>query len=170
MTYRMKRILLLLMLASMLPLAAATPDGRVSKTRMSAFISEYRNVNGVEVVRLGTLATAALKGTMRIAARGDSDAKEALRLIKGLKGIYAFDYEDCSPSMRVRIDRRLRRILDDSELLMEANDEGETMQIYGVFDEDAGKVRDFVLYDPSSCALICLFGSISMNDVSKLVQ
>ena len=44
------------------------------------------------------------------------------------------------------------------------------MKIYGVFDEQSGTVQDFVLYAPSDCALICLFGSISMDAIAQLVS
>ena len=53
---------------------------------------------------------------------------------------------------------------------MEVTDEGDQMQIYGLYDERTDVVRDFVLYTPSECALICLFGSISMDTVSRMMN
>ncbi len=44
------------------------------------------------------------------------------------------------------------------------------MRIYGVVDESADSVKDFVLYTPSDCALICIFGSISMDAVAKIAS
>ena len=104
-----------------------------------------------------------------MAAIDDPDAKEALRLMKGVRGIYVFDFEDCSQHDKSRITRRLNRILSGSEVLMEASEGGDKMRIYGVVDENAGTVKDFVLYTPTDCVLICIFGTISMDTVSSIV-
>ena len=53
---------------------------------------------------------------------------------------------------------------------MEVNDEEDRMQIFGLYDERTDAVRDFVLYTPSECALICIFGKISMAAVEKIIR
>ena len=168
----MKRLFLYFFLLLPLAATAAAPEGRVPKTRISQFITEYRHCEGVEVVRLGRVSTAALKGVIRVAARkeNDPDARDFLKLIRNVKGLYVFEYEDCKPALRDKINRRLNRLLTDSDLLMEASDEGERMQIYGLYDERTEAVRDFVLFSPSECALICLFGSIPMDTVSSILK
>ena len=90
--------------------------------------------------------------------------------MRNVNGLYVFDYEDCRPALRDKINRRLNRLLNNSDLLMEANDEGERMQIYGLYDERTEAVRDFVLFSPSDCALVCLFGSIPMDTVSSMLK
>ncbi|MBR0224060.1 MAG: DUF4252 domain-containing protein [Bacteroidales bacterium] len=168
----MKRLFLYFFLLLPLAATAAAPEGRVPKTRISSFISEYRHCEGVEVVRLGRVSTAALKGVIRVAARkeNDPDARDFLKLMRNVNGLYVFDYEDCRPALRDKINRRLNRLLNNSDLLMEANDEGERMQIYGLYDERTEAVRDFVLFSPSDCALVCLFGSIPMDTVSSMLK
>ena len=79
------------------------------------------------------------------------------------------DYEDCSTAVRERISARLDRALVGSELLMEAKGDDSAMQIFGVVDDKTGTVRDFVLHAPDDCTLICIFGSISMDAVSKVL-
>jgi hypothetical protein len=44
------------------------------------------------------------------------------------------------------------------------------MQIFGLYDERTDAVRDFVLYTPSECALICIFGSVSMNTIARMME
>ena len=52
---------------------------------------------------------------------------------------------------------------------MEAKDDDASMRIFGVVDEKTGTVRDFVLHSPDGGTLICIFGSISMDAVSKVL-
>lgn len=168
----MKRLFLYFLLLLPLTAAAASPEGRVPKTKIATFISEYRHCEGVEVVRLGRVSTAALKGVIRVAARkeNDPDARDFLKLMRHVKSLYVFEYEDCKPSLREQINRRLSRALGESELLMEANDAGDRMRIYGLYDERTDSVRDFVVFSPSECTLICLFGSIPMETVSNILN
>lgn len=166
----MKKILLFLLLLGPIMATAASPDGRIPKTQITSFITEYSHCEGVDVVRLGRLATGAVKGVVRVASIGDPDAREALSLMKGVKSLYVFDYASCTPALRDRIGRRLNRIFRNTELLMEVNDEENRMQIFGLYDERTDAVRDFVLYTPSECALICIFGSVSMDTISRMMD
>ncbi len=150
--------------------SAAASGKNVSKARIAAAISQCRNYDGVEMVELGRIKTAALKGVIRIAAMGDSDARDALALMKGIHRITILDYEDSSDADKARIEQRLECALSGSEMLMEASDGGDKMRIYGVVEERAEIVRDFVLYAPSDCALICIFGSISMDTIAKITS
>ena len=166
----MKRILLILTLA-LLPLAAsaAQPSRTLSKTELASIITEFRGYDGVEVVRLNRLATGAIKGVVRVAAKSDPDAREALRMMRGLKKVTVLEYEDAAPEVKARLSPRIAQALDGSELLMEAKDGGSALQVFGIVDDANALVRDFVVHAPSSCALICLFGSMSMDTLSKLM-
>ena len=166
----MKRFFFILLLLVPMAAMAGSPESRISKSQIASVISEYRHFEGVEVVKLGPLATGAVKGVVRVASIGDADARKARELMKGLKSLYVFDYASCKPALRERISRKLNRIFLDTELLMEVSDESDQMQIYGLYDERTDVVRDFVLYTPSECALICLFGSISIDAVSRLME
>ena len=142
----------------------------VSKASITSVISDCRNCEGVEFVHLGRAATGALKIAVRLSAIDDPDAREALRLMRGIHGISILDYSSCSSGDKNRITRRLERALTGSEKLIETSDDGSKMSIYGVVDDEAGTVRDFVLYTPSDNALICIFGSISMDAIAKIAS
>ena len=68
-----KKILLFLCLLLPLAASAGTPAKKVSKTKVTSVIAEARRYEGVEVVRLGRVATAALKGLVRAASREEPD-------------------------------------------------------------------------------------------------
>ena len=142
----------------------------VRKGQLASFISEYRHVEGVECVRLGTLATSAIKTAIRLSAKDDPDSRQALQVIGGVRRLMVFDYEDCSAGVKDKINWRISRILRNSELLMEVKDGNDNMQMYGVIEDDGESVKDFVLYTPDSCALICIFGKFSMDTLSKLSE
>ena len=71
----MKKLILLLFLLLPLPGAALALDGRIPKARIASFITEYRHCEGVEMVRLGRISTAAVKGVVRVAAAKEPDAE-----------------------------------------------------------------------------------------------
>lgn len=146
-----------------------TADGRSQRAKMTAVINECRTFEGAEVVHIGSLASSLLKGIIR-ASDNDPDTRMALSLMNGVRGVTVFEYEDCSETDKSRIGRKVERALDGSEILLETVEDGEKTGIYGVMDEKNGNVRDIVLYTPSDCAVICIFGSVSMEALEKIVS
>lgn len=140
------------------------------KSRISAAISECRHYEGADYLKLGRLATGALKGVVRAVGMEDSDAMEAIRLMKGLRGLTVFSYDDCSEEDKASICQKLANALADSEVLMEVSDSGEKMRIYGSYDELSDQVSDFVLYAPSESALICIKGYVSMETLARITS
>lgn len=120
------------------------------------------------MVQLGSLATSAIKTVIRIAAKDDPDARQALQVLNGIRRLTVFEYEDCSPAVKEKITRKLNRILKNSELLIETKDGTDSMRMYGVVDEKGDTVTDFVIYTPGECALICIFGKVSMDAIAKV--
>ena len=166
----MKKYLLILTLLFPLAAFAAEPAKSVSRTEITSIISEFRHYDGVEVVKLGRLATGALKSVIRTAGIGDPDTRQALSMIEGLKGLTILEYEDAPKDIRYRIDRRVERALLKCELLMEAKEGDSRMQMFGSVDDKSGVVRDFVIYAPESGALICLFGKMSMEALKAAME
>ena len=162
---------LFLIFALLLPLTAVAsgPGRKVSRSEVSSIISEYRHYDGVEVVKLGWLATAALKGVVRHAGN-DEDTRQIREALRGIKSVTVLEYEDASPDVRHRLNSRIAHALDGRELLMEAKDSDASLQIFGVVDESTGTIRDFILNTPGNCALICLFGSLPMETVSTMMS
>ena len=164
----LKKFLLIFALLLPLTVTAARPHRNVSSAEVSSIISDFRHYDGVEVVNLGRLGTALVRGVLRHVDDEDDDTRELRHALRGIKGVAIMSYEDASEEVRSKIEHRLARAMKGRELLMEAKGDGESVQIFGVMDETKGAVRDFVMHVPSSSALICLFGSIPMEAVSKL--
>ncbi|MBO4475395.1 MAG: DUF4252 domain-containing protein [Bacteroidales bacterium] len=166
----MKRFLLIISILLSCQAFAGTPGRTTSKAGIASTIAECKSIDGVELVELGRAATAALKGAIRLATINDPDGREVLKLMKGIRSITVLDYENCSQSDREKISLKIERALSGNDVLIEASDGGEKMRIYGLVDDKTDKVRDFVMYSPSDYALICIFGSISMDAIAKIAS
>ena len=169
-TLIMKRFLLLLCIIIPCMSCMGTQGDAAGKPRISKAISECRQYEGADYLKLGRLATGAIKGVVRVAGIEDSDAREAVTLMRGLHGLTIFSYDDCSDADKASINLKLTNALADSEMLMEASDSGEKMKLYGTYDESSGMVRDFVLFVPSESALIFIKGNVSMDAISKIAS
>lgn len=154
----------------MLPVLCSAGN-KVPKDRISSVISDYSGVDGFESVKLGTLGSMALKFAARSVLDTDDELiRNFISLADGIRKISIIDYEDCDPEVRRQITGRLDRALSSTEVLMEAKDGGDAVKIYGSFNSDSGKVRDLVMYVPSDCTLVCLFGNIPLDALSKLAE
>lgn len=164
-----------LLIAITLALLAATMSARTSKEsipcdKLLALINEFNSQDNFEVVKVGSLGTSTIKSIVKLSAKEtcDKETREILKILNGIRKIAIVDYEDCTADVRSRFTGRLDKILASSDLLIETKDGDDIMKIYGVVNNDASIVRDFVMYVPSDCALICLFGSIPMDAISVI--
>ena len=164
----MKKLFLILGLMVPMLASAATFGNRENDKRIGNFIADCRDYEWAEVVHLGSFATSIGKGILKVASIDDPDAREALGLIKDIKSLYVFNYEDCSKGVKEKVNSRLERMLEGSQVLLEAKDGEDNVIIYGVVDEKEGKIKDFILHTPSECAVICILGSISADALAKL--
>ena len=161
-----KAIIILAILLVPVMSFAENPGGKISKRKVSAVVSQYRGKQGVEVLDIGYLGTALMKGIASISSGNDKDAREALTALKGLKGMTIFSFEDADAELKQKINGKLNKMLKGVDLLMEAKDDGETMRIYGSYSEKTGKVSDVALFSPDG-TFIFLVGSFNLNDISS---
>lgn len=168
----MKRIAIVVMMALLPFVCLAGCSCRkksVSRNELMGLVREYRDRNGFEVVRIGPLATGLLKSVAGAAMdECDGDEKKVMDLARGVKSMAIVDYEDADPGVRDRFNARAERILGRGELLMEVNDGDGRVRMYGVLGGDGDTVHDFVLFCPDEGALMCFFGSISMDAVAAI--
>ena len=144
--------------------AKRTPQGRIV-----SLVSEYRSCDGFEVIRFGGLALTALRQAVRLSDDIDrEDTRMALALMKGIRKVVVVDYEDAEDATRRRFTRRLDKLLDESDLLLEARDGSDSVRIFGVTDGDGSVLRDLVVHAPGSSTLVCLFGSLPVETLAKL--
>ena len=166
----MKKLLILLFLLLPLAAGAKTTGKTIRKTDLTSIISEFRRYDGVEVVKLGRLGTAAVKAVARTAARKDPEMREALDLVRGVRKLTVLEYGDSASDVKERLNDRLRAALQGSDLLMEAKDGNSAMRIYGVVDDATGDVSNFVLHAPNDGALIFVSGTVSADMLGKMMS
>lgn len=151
---------------------AKSDKNAIPKEKLFSLIDEYCGREGFEVIKLGSFGTSILKSAIKIAAakEDDKDMQDVMKITKGMKKMAVVDYEGCNARTRETFNAKLEKLLESSELLMEAKDGSDTMKIYGVADESCETITDFVMYAPSDCALICLFGNIPIKTVMELAN
>lgn len=151
--------------------AGNNPDA-VRQDKLLELISEYRGKSDFNVIQIGAFGSSAIKTLLHAAAALDSedeDLQSAMNVIKGIRKIAIVDYRNCTDDVCSGFDKRLARLLDDCDMLLETKDNDDVMSMYGVVDENSEEVKDFVLYSPTERTLVCLFGTIDINAVAKLV-
>ena len=99
---------------------ALVPGGKISKIKVSSLVSQYRGKQGVEVIEIGRLGTALLKGVAAMADGNDKDTREALTALKGIKGLTIISYEDAEAVLKQKINGKVEKMLKGVELLMES--------------------------------------------------
>ena len=167
----MKKLLITLLTVIFASMCFCTDMKAVTKNKLMALVQDVKPYDGVELVKVGSLGTAAIKALVKLGAViDDEDARNALEIIKGLNKVVILDYEDCDDAVKAKITAKAAKALAGSDLLMEVKDGEDHMQMYGVVDGEGSEVRDFVMYDSEGCALICLFGRINLNTVMKLAE
>ena len=86
-------------------------------------------------------------------------------VIKTLKGLYLINSEN--PDIRENIIKEVEKFVDsaDYELLLEAKDEGETVRIYTVGNEQTVKGFVMLALEPAELTFICIDGEMDRNDL-----
>lgn len=141
-------------------------ESSISMARLNSLVSVCRTYKDIEIVKVGSVGMSLLKFAARISAEDEED-RDALRAMNGIKSILVMDYSECRAGDRDAISARIDHMLAGKTPIMEVKDDGEAIFIYGVVSEDGGQIKDFVLYIPSDCALIGIFGSIDTTTLMK---
>lgn len=166
-----KMVVVMLLILASAAVFAKSGENAVRQEKLLELISEYSEKKNFNVIRISSFGASAIKGVVRAASAfdGDKDLKDTLEVIKGIRGGVIVKYSDCSEAVRRGFDRRLGELLENCDVLFEAKDDEDMIRMYGVIDENAEDVKDFILYIPSDAALVCLFGTIKLDDVAKIV-
>lgn len=140
---------------------AGTPE------KIGDIVKQYSHREGFEVMDLGRL----LVGTLRAAALLDSDMDEedraALDAFSGIQRLVIVDFEEASEADKTSFRRKVEKVLDKMELIMETKDSGETIRIYGI--EEDNNLKDVILYG-SDGTLLSVFGSIGLEHIGELME
>ena len=159
----MKKILITLMMLLSLGTAALAGDPH---TQLRNLVSEYKGTQGFDVVDFGGLGLGLLKAAAKTAAETPED-REALKLFDGLKRLTIVDFAEATPEVKEKFLRKVNRILNTGEMLLEAKDDGETVRVYGSSSKDGKNLQDIALL--ADDALIFIRGSIKTDQIEALI-
>lgn len=88
-------------------------------------------------------------------------------IIKSLKGMYIIDSEN--PDIREELIKELEKFVDSSEyeLLMEAKEDGETVRIFTIGNEQTVKGFVMIAVEPAELTFICIDGEMNRNELDN---
>ena len=160
----MKRYILLVITIfafAAFPLRSADRDRANGKPEK--LIREFRSNDGFHSFGLGRLGTGLAKGILKIALAADTD-EEALRICNCFNRISSVRltlYEECEDGIRDDFNRRMSRLLDRYELLMEIKDSRDRISLFS----GSGAYYMFI---PSEYVMIKFTGTIDTEALMKI--
>ena len=161
----MKKILITLLMLVSLGTAAWAGE---QNNQLRNLVSSYKGTEGFDVVDVGGVGLSLLKAAARTAAETEED-RAALKLFNGLKRLTVVDFSEAAPDVKEKFLRKVKRILNGGEMLMEAKDGGgETVRIYGTSSADGSLLEDIAIL--AEDALIFIRGSIRTDQIEALMK
>ena len=141
---------------------AGNPGGK-----LRSLVSSFKGTDGFDIVDLGGPAMLLLKAAAR-AEVDDPEDRAAMDLFRSLKRLTVVDFSEAAPEKREKFLRKLDRILEGEEVLMEARDGGEKVAIYGLTSKDGSRIDDIIIR--ADDALISVRGSIRTDQIEALMK
>ena len=141
---------------------AGNPGGK-----LRSLVSSFKGTEGFDIVDLGGPAMLLLKAAAR-AEVDDPEDRAAMDLFHSLKRLTVVDFSEAAPEKREKFLRKLDRILEGEEVLMEARDGGEKVAIYGLTSKDGSRIDDIIIR--ADDALISVRGSIRTDQIEALMK
>lgn len=166
----MKRTLTLFILAvSMLATFASCGSNATAKSpnsEIKSLVKSYNRQSGFDAINLGSFAMSMLKsGADLVEEDGDNESKLIKESIDKLDGITMADFSDCKSIVKNEFRQKLSDLLKKKELLVETKDDGESILIYSDPSNGGSWVDNLIIYMPDDCGLVCLWGSVNIDNV-----
>ena len=169
----MKKIFIAIAAAALcLSVCTEASARNIPRQRIVNAVNGFRSTDGFEVVNIGRFGTWLISTAAHLSGEAavDAETAEAVKILDGIKRLLVVDYEEASERESRIFSNRISSALKGCDLLMSANDEESSVNIYGTVDTDGRQVRDLVVFTPDDGALVCVFGSFSMDDVARLAN
>ena len=109
-----------------------------------------------------------LRATEKEDTAETEEDRQALEVFRGLKRFTVVDFSDAPEHVRESFLRKVNRILDHGEMLMEAKSDGETIRIFGGSTKDETLLEDITIL--AGDALICIRGTIRTDQIEELMR
>lgn len=131
-----------------------------------AFYRKYSNEPGVSAVYISPFMFKMMGALPMVSSRGEVDLAP---IIRNLSGLYIIDSEN--PEVMNRLYQEVDRLLSGGnyEMLMEAKEDGETVQIYT--DGDLNTVTSFIVVslEPDEVNVIWIDGKMNRDELENLL-
>ena len=163
----MKKTVLLLLLVLIPVLGNAGEQQRKQNAELRTLVNQISASPGSEVVKLGSLSTGLLRRVIKaeLANTDDPQERELLSSIMGIKRIAVIDYSSCTDALTSKFNRKIEKVLNDDNILIDIKDDEDNMKIYGFISDDGSSVTDFVLHSSTENTLNCLFGTFTLPNL-----
>lgn len=168
----MKRIIAIVLIFALMtgmPVDASSRKKQTYPGGLTSLVREYSKKEGFDIVSVGSFGL----GLVRMIAKASADSpedKESLKILDGLNKVIVVEYAGADISIRKEFTEKVGIILDGAEKILEAKDDGETVNIYGTSADKGDSIDDIIIYVPEDCALVCLFGEISMERIADIIE
>lgn len=146
----------------------AAQPGKHTQDAVSAINKKYSGEKGVESLNLGRVGLTAFRAILRLSS--DKDSRAMLELTRNIEGMSMMEYEDCSASVRAKINAEVEAVLAGVDMLMEIRDDDDTVRIYGTLSQDGKTVSDTIIFIPDDEVLICFYGSVDIAALQNSVD
>lgn len=145
--------------------AASAQDGR-------SIYNKYSGKSGVEAVYISPAMFKMIGELPELTVDLDGDQMDISPIVKSLDGMYILD--SSNPEVSANLSADVIRFTETGkfELLMEANDEGETMKMYTSSSKrNSDFINGFLLFvnEPEECTFIYIDGSMSRSDFETIM-
>lgn len=146
--------------AMLLTITAFAQDGK-------SIYNKYSDLKGVTAVYVSP-AMFRLMGKIPDINLGDGDLNLS-PIIKSLDGLYVINAErqDIGADLEKDVDKLVKK--GTYELLMEAKDDGDKVEIYTVGDDKIIKSFVLIALEPSESTYICFSGQIPREELEKAI-
>ena len=143
-----------------------------TEARLAGVDSEREAVTlpGIKVVSESNIEMVSIGGLALKFGKMINGLEKDLPVLRGIKSMIVVDYDDCPGNIKEKFNKKMTSELRGCELLMEAKDGDERMSIYGNPANDGETISDIIMFVPQDGTLVCFFGTIAADDLSKLVN
>ena len=135
-------------------------QAKIEKSQLKGLIREFKGEPGFEGINLGSML-------LSIAKLADDEDAAAF---KGIKSMTIADFSGRDANARDKFKKKFSKLASGVEVLMEVNDTGETVKMYGTCLPDGQTIENLIIYCEEDGALICLWGTINSKDIDVVSE
>ena len=126
-------------------------------------IKKYKNVKKVDYLKVDGFLLTVAKAGMK------ADDEMPAEAVDALKCIHILSLDDSSSELRHSFRTDMAAALSGSEMILEAQDEEDKIEIY-VGKMDGQYFEDFIVYESDDCDLIVMQGKFPLSALQRMVN